>query len=50
MKELMNKWAFTIYEKTVDYTLVWQIIVPFILIFIFGMFFYTKLKFTKTDL
>lgn len=44
MKELMNKWAFTIYEKTVDYTLVWQIIVPFILIFIFGMFFYTKLK------
>lgn len=44
MKELMNKWAFTIYEKTVDYTLVWQIIVSFILIFIFGMFFYTKLK------
>lgn len=44
MKELMNKWAFTIYEKTVDYTLIWQIIVPFILIFIFGMFFYTKLK------
>ena len=42
MKELMNKWAFTIYEKTVDYTLVWQIIVPFILIFIFGMFFYIK--------
>ena len=44
MKELMNKWAFTIYEKTVDYTLVWQIIVSFILIFIFGIFFYTKLK------
>lgn len=44
MKELMNKWAFTIYEKTIDYTLIWQIIVPFILIFIFGMFFYTKLK------
>ena len=44
MKELINKWAFTIYEKTVDYTLIWRIIVPFILIFIFGMFFYTKLK------
>ena len=44
MKELMNKWAFTIYEKTVDYTLLWQIIVPFIVIFIFVMFFYTKLK------
>ena len=43
-KELTDKWASTMYEKGVDYTLLWQIITPFILIFLFGIFFYTKLK------
>ena len=49
-KELTDKWASTIYEKGVDYTLLWQIITPFILIFLFGVFFYTKLKLLNSRL
>lgn len=44
MKRLTEKWDSTIYEKSIDYTLLWQIFTPFILILIFGLFFYTKLK------
>ena len=49
-KELTDKWASTIYEKGVDYTLLWQIITPFILIFLFGIFFYAKLKLLNSRL
>lgn len=49
-KELTDKWASTMYEKGVDYTLLWQIITPFILIFLFGIFFYAKLKLLNSRL
>ena len=49
-KELNDRWASTIYEKAIDYTLLWQIITPFILIILFGLFFYTKLKLLNAKL
>ena len=49
-KEIIDKWASTIYEKTIDYNLIWQIVTPFVLVFIFGLFFYTKLKLLNAKL
>ncbi len=49
-KEIIDKWAFTIYEKIIDYNLIWQIVTPFVLVFIFGLFFYTKLKLLNAKL
>ena len=39
MKKLTEKWDSTIYEKSIDYTLLWQIFTPFVFIFIFCSFF-----------
>ncbi|MCT7647124.1 ABC transporter substrate-binding protein [Aliarcobacter butzleri] len=50
IKELIDKWAYTIYEKDIDYVLLWQIILPFFVIFLFGLFFYVKLKFLNRRL
>ena len=49
-KEIIDKWASTIYEKIIDYNLIWQIVTPFVLVFIFGLFFYTKLKLLNAKL
>ncbi|MFW0694892.1 diguanylate cyclase [Aliarcobacter butzleri] len=44
IRDLMDKWTYTVYEKDIDYILLWQIILPFFVIFLFGLFFYIKLK------
>lgn len=49
-KEIIDKWASTIHEKIIDYNLIWQIVTPFVLVFIFGLFFYTKLKLLNAKL
>lgn len=45
-----DRWATTVYEKSLNYTLFWQIVLGFVVIFIFGAFFFIKLKILNSKL
>lgn len=45
-----NRWATIVYEKSLNYTLFWQVVLGFVAIFIFGAYFVVKLKLLNSKL
>jgi polar amino acid transport system substrate-binding protein len=49
-REILNKWVSIKYEKGVDYSIVWKLLIIFVLAAIIGYYFYRKQKLLKERL